>query len=154
MKSIIKIVILSFLLPTIFLFSQEKDVGVGVILGEPFGLSAKYWTSESNAIDLGVGYSFIGAGSGFSFHVDYLYHINDLIKSESRLPVYYGFGIRFRFPQDDPNVFAARGVVGVLWYPENLPVDVFLEFAPSFRLLPNTAIDFGFGVGGRYYITF
>ena len=152
MKSIFKIFSFSFLLAYSVALPQEKDLGVGVILGDPSGFSAKYWTSEKNAIDLGVGYSFIGVGSGLSIHFDYLYHINDLIKSENRVPVYYGFGVRFRFPQGEPNIFGARGVVGVLWYPENYPVDLFVEFAPSFRLLPNSAIDFGFGIGGRYYI--
>jgi len=150
MKSIIKIAFLLFLLPSIFLFSQEKDLGVGVILGEPSGFSAKYWTSENNAIDLGVGYSFVS--SGLSINFDYLYHLNNLITSDNPFPVYYGFGVSFRFSQDESNVFGVRGVVGVLWYPENLPIDLFAEFAPSFRLLPNTAIDFAFGIGGRYYI--
>ena len=96
----------------------------------------------------------MGPGSGVSIHVDYLYHLNDLIKSETRFPIYYGFGLRFRFPSDEPNGFGARGVVGILYYPENLPVDFFAELAPSFRLLPNAAIDLSFGVGARYYIKF
>lgn len=134
--------------------AQERGLGVGVMLGDPSGLTAKYWTSDSNALDLGIGYSFVGIGSGLSIHLDYLYHTSDLFQSGSTFPIYYGFGIRFRFPQDEETVFGVRGVVGILWYPENLPVDLFLETAPSFRLLPDAAIDFSFGVGGRYYFTF
>lgn len=149
---VLLLIFLSFACNTIF--SQEKDLGIGVILGDPSGLSAKYWTSDENAIDLGIGYSFMGPGSGVSIHLDYLYHLDDLINSEPRFPIYYGFGLRFRFPSHEPNGFGARGVIGILYYPENLPIDLFAELAPSFRLLPNTAIDLSFGVGARYYIEF
>lgn len=154
MKKIITSIPIFFFLMSSFLLSQDKDLGVGVILGEPSGLSVKYWTSESNAIDFAVGYSFMGLGNGLAIHADYLYHVNDLIKSEYNLPVYYGFGVGLSFPDNENTVFGARGVFGVLWYPENLPVDLFVEIAPSFRLLPSTALDFGFGIGGRYYIEF
>ena len=154
MKKIIISIPLFFFLLSSILLSQDKGLGIGAILGEPSGLSVKYWTSESNAIDLAVGYSFMSLGSGLGVHIDYLYHVNDLFESEYKLPVYYGFGIRFSFPDNEDTVFGARGVVGVLWYPENLPVDLFAEIAPSFRLLPSAALDFGFGLGGRYYIKF
>lgn len=154
MKKYIVIIPFVFLFVCSSVFSQEKGLGVGIVLGDPSGFSAKYWTSENNALDLGVGYSFMGVGSGVSIHIDYLYHLNDIIKSENRLPVYYGFGLRFRFPSNEPNGFGVRGVAGVLWYPENLPLDLFAELAPSFRLLPNAALDLSFGIGARYYINF
>ena len=154
MKKHLTSALLFFFLLSSILLSQDKDLGVGAILGEPSGLSIKYWTSESNAIDFAVGYSFMSLGSGLGLHIDYLYHVNDLIESEYKLPVYYGFGIRFSFPDNENTVFGARGVLGVLWYPENLPVDLFAELTPSFRLMPSAALDFGFGIGCRYYIKF
>ncbi len=154
MKNIIISILLFFFLLSPILLSQDKDLGVGIILGEPSGLSVKYWTSESNALDFAVGYSFMGLGTGLAIHVDYLYHVNNLIESEYIFPVYYGFGVGLGFPDNENTVFGARGVFGILWYPENLPIDLFVEIAPSFRLLPSTALDFGFGFGGRYYIKF
>ena len=152
-KIITSIPLFCFLLSSVLL-SQDKGLGVGAILGEPSGLSVKYWTSESNALDFAIGYSFMSLGTGLGIQIDYLYHLNDFIESKHRLPVYYGFGVRFSFPDGEDTVFGARGVFGVLWYPENQPIDLFAEIAPSFRLLPSTALDFGFGVGGRYYFNF
>lgn len=154
MKIVITSILLFLLFQSSTILSQDKDLGAGLILGDPSGLSVKYWTSESNAIDLAIGYSFIGRGAGLGIHLDYLYHVDNLIKSEETLIVYYGYGLRFRFPDNNPNVFGVRGVGGVLWYPKNLPIDVFAEIAPSFRLLPDAALDFSFGIGSRYYFKF
>lgn len=32
-------------------YSQDSGVGIGVVLGEPTGLSGKIWTGEKTAID-------------------------------------------------------------------------------------------------------
>ena len=42
---------------------------LGVILGEPTGLSAKYWMSQETALDFGAAWSFKGDGQ-FHLHVD------------------------------------------------------------------------------------
>jgi len=154
MKIVISSILLFILFQSSIILSQNKDLGVGVILGDPTGLSAKYWTNASNAIDLAVGYSFIGPSEGVGIHIDYLYHVDNLIKSKEPLVVYYGYGLRIRILDDHPNIFGVRGVGGILWYPKNLPLDVFAEIVPSFRLLPNADLDLSFGIGSRYYFTF
>ncbi len=53
--------------------AQDRGFGLGVILGEPTGLSGKYWTSSTNAIDGGLAWSFRHAGF-FHVHADYLWH--------------------------------------------------------------------------------
>ena len=35
--------------------AQRTGVGAGVILGAPTGISAKFWTSSDNAIDVPIG---------------------------------------------------------------------------------------------------
>lgn len=35
--------------------AQERRFGLGVIIGEPTGVSAKLWTSPVNAFDFGLG---------------------------------------------------------------------------------------------------
>ncbi len=40
-----------------------RNFGVGIILGEPTALSAKYWTSSTTAFDFGIGW---GAGRGWN----------------------------------------------------------------------------------------
>ncbi len=40
--------------------AQDRDFGIGVIIGEPTGISAKLWTSPVNALDFGLGWSVRG----------------------------------------------------------------------------------------------
>lgn len=143
--------ITSIVLLTSTIYSQEKGFGIGVLIGEPTGISGKYWLSANDAIDFGVAYSFISSNSEFSFHTDYLYHLKDLIKSDHNILPYYGFGLRLRLREHDSGKFGVRGVAGILWLFDSIPVDLFFEFAPSFRLLPNTGLDLDIGLGGRYY---
>lgn len=72
----------------------QDDFGVGVIIGEPTGLSLKYWLDEDYAIDGAAAWSY-SENNSFQLHGDYLVHNYDLL-GEDELPVYYGI-ISFRF---------------------------------------------------------
>ena len=37
-----------------------KDLGFGIMLGDPLGGTLKYWTSGSNALNFSVGSSYFG----------------------------------------------------------------------------------------------
>ncbi|MCF6270492.1 MAG: hypothetical protein L3J41_12325 [Melioribacteraceae bacterium] len=137
-----------------FVLGQKSGLGIGLMLGEPSGLAGKYWLNENNAVNFGIGAGLLGSNSGLSFHADYLYHINNLIKWEYKTTFYYGFGLRMRLPSNSSTAIGVRGVAGVLMLVKNLPIDVFLEFAPSFRLLPTTGLDLDIAIGGRYYFNF
>jgi hypothetical protein len=132
-------------------YSQERKFGLGVILGEPTGFSGKYWVSDEHALDFGLAYSFAHSDNAFSLHGDYLFHLYDKIKSRYRFPVYYGFGARIHFGNKGGNTLGARGVIGILWIPDSLPIDAFIEIAPVFNLFPETSLHLDLAIGGRYY---
>lgn len=138
-------------LANIILIAQESGYGVGLMLGEPSGVSSKVWLDKTNALDFGIGAGFLGDGAGFSIHSDYIYHIKDLFNLKYKLPFYYGFGVRMRFPTNDKFNFGVRGVVGLMMYIKQMPIDIFIEAAPSFRLLPTTGLDVDLAIGSRYY---
>ena len=138
----------ALLLMTISLYAQTTGRGAGVMLGEPTGFNGKLWLNETNAVDLGVGWSFID--EGFSLHADYLYHIDNSLHPNFRFPIYYGFGARIRSEEGDFGL-GFRGVGGLLYYLDNYPADIFLEFAPVFKLLPETALELDISIGARYY---
>ncbi len=74
------------------------DVGLGVILGEPTGVSLKAWTGDRTAIDVAAAWSFTENAS-FQLHGDYLVHGSKWIKDESEsvdVPYYFGIGARIR----------------------------------------------------------
>lgn len=133
------------------IYAQDRGFGAGIIMGEPTGLSAKYWFSENNAFDFGLGYSLVKDDSEFSFHFDYLYHLDEIFQTSVLLPVYYGFGFRYRAEEHSESSFGVRGVVGIAWWSNELPIDIFAEVAPVFKLLPETKLAVDAGIGIRYF---
>ena len=127
---------------------QERKFGLGLIFGEPTGVSAKYWLSSTTALDFALGGGLFREG-GVHFHMDYLWHSFDAIKSTERFPVYYGVGGSIN--AEGENSLAARGVIGVAWLSHDTPVDVFLEFAPTLRFSPSTDFVVEGGAGVRYF---
>ena len=134
------------------LIAQERGIGVGLILGEPTGISAKYWVNNNNAFDFALAYSFVGNDNSFALHANYLYHLFNVIQSEYTLPIYYGFGGRFRAQEDSQVGLGIRGVSGILFFSDRLPLDFFFEIAPVFELIPSTELDIDIGLGARYFL--
>ncbi len=146
---------ITFILFTLILFSniysQQNGFGIGVMLGEPTGISGKYWLDKETAVSGGLAYSLFSSNRGFSLHADLIYHLTDILKTEEEIPFYYGFGFRLRAKERTEGSFGVRGVAGFVWQRRDYPVDIFIEAVPVFKLLPETNIDFDFALGGRYY---
>jgi hypothetical protein len=143
-------------------FAQERKFGLGVIVGEPTGLSAKLWTSPTTAFDFGLGWSVGGdrlgtyngsydGGSRAHFHMDYLWHSFDAISSTERFPLYYGIGGRINTGAGYNSSAAVRGVLGIAWMPHESPMDIFLEVVPSLQLTSTTGFAIDAGLGARYF---
>lgn len=125
------------------------DMEVGILLGEPTGLSAKLWTTGSTAFDLGVAWSF-GDGGNFHIHADYLFHNFDFFDVDTgSLPIYVGIGGRVRLEEDDSRV-GLRVALGLEYIMENNPFSFFFEVAPIVDFLPETEADVNGGIGVRY----
>jgi hypothetical protein len=141
--------------------AQDHGFGLGIILGEPTGLSAKLWTSDINAFDFGLGWSVGGdrisndggynGGSRVHFHMDYLWHSFNAISSTERFPLYYGIGGRINSGAGYDASFGIRGVFGIAWFPHSTPIDVFAELVPVFQLTPTAGLGIDAGVGIRYF---
>ena len=52
--------------------SDKGTLGVGIILGEPTGITAKLYLKDDVAIQAAVGSAFIGGG--LHLHADYVFH--------------------------------------------------------------------------------
>jgi hypothetical protein len=140
----------------------DRDFGLGFMVGEPTGISAKLWTSSVNAFDFGLGWSIGGdrigsykgyydGGSRVHFHMDYLWHSFEAIHSSERFPLYYGIGGRINSGAGYDASAAVRGVFGIAWLPHNTPIDVFLELVPSLQLTSSTGFGMDAAVGARYF---
>ena len=129
--------------------AQDQDFGLGFMLGEPTGISFKKWTGSQTAVDGAVAWSFANKDS-LHLHVDYLVHNFSLIVEERvKIPIYFGLGIRLKAEKDTK--FGFRIPVGISYIFEKTPLDIFVELAPLFDLVPGTKFSISGGVGIRYY---
>jgi hypothetical protein len=139
----------------------EKGVfGLGIILGEPTGISAKLYLSDNTAVDAAVGGAFVGGG--LHVHADFLLHPWVLENRDTFvLPAYVGVGVRLldhdRGVEGDFHI-GARGVVGMLFDFKEIPIDAFVEVAAvlDVRLSDDDThgglgLAINAGIGARYY---
>jgi len=139
----------------------DDGFGLGVILGEPTGISVKKWISHDNAIDAAAAWSF-SENDSFQIHADYLIHNFDVLKSavpEGRLPVYFGIGGRIKLQNNDnlnrrndhDALLGVRIPFGISYLFAKAPVDVFAEIVPVLDLIPGTDFDINGAIGARFY---
>lgn len=131
-------------------YAQQKGLGLGIILGEPTGINAKFWTATETAIDMSLGYSFTSSNSIIDFYGDYVFHNPTMLKAKENFVVYYGPGVGLRINEGNSRL-GIRGVIGIIWLPADTPFDVFVEAAPILDIIPETKIDFSSGIGGRFF---
>jgi hypothetical protein len=129
--------------------AQNKHFGVGIIVGEPTGVSFKYWTSSTTALDAALAWSFIDGGA-FHIHADYIFHNFNLIRiSEGKLPFYYGIGGRIKTANKVQ--IGVRVPLGLAYMFNTAPVDIFLEVVPILDLAPKTDFRINAAIGARYF---
>ncbi len=122
---------------------------LGAVLGEPTGISCKYWFSGSTAFDGAVSWSLKDSDDDMYIHGDFLWHDYSVINDESGLvPVYYGIGGRLILA-DDPKL-GARIPVGISWILAGAPLDLFIELAGVLDVIPDTDFDVNGGIGIRF----
>ena len=141
--------------------ADKGTIGIGLILGEPTGISVKIYLRDDQAIQACAGSAFINGG--IQVHADYVFHPWILTQKDSYvLPVYIGPGLRAIDYRGGGNsntfAFGMRGVVGLLFDFKDIPLDAFVEVAGvlEYRFANETG-DKGVhpalnvGAGARYY---
>ncbi|HMP89002.1 MAG TPA: DUF3996 domain-containing protein [Kiritimatiellia bacterium] len=143
-------------------YGQTKDgLGVGLMVGEPTGISLKKWIDADRAFDAGIAWSFSDNAS-LHFHGDYLIHRNDdfpppELKGKSRY--YYGLGFRIKLKEDnrgrgkndDDAMIGIRIPLGITYLFSEAPIDIFAEIVPILDVAPDTDVRLNAAIGVRYY---
>jgi hypothetical protein len=125
-------------------FEANKTFGLGLELGEPFGLTGKYFLNADRALDFGVGeiYDYYYY-RGYHVYGDYLWHPVSLASTDAfELPFYVGLGGRFWGWEDrrvqqryvTGSALGFRVPVGVAFDFNSIPLDVFVEVVPTLDL--------------------
>lgn len=137
--------------------SEKGTLGLGLIFGEPTGISIKVYLADDRAIQGAFGASFYA--DAWQLHGEYLLHPWILQDRDTFvLPLYLGPGLRFmRYNggRGGEATFAAglRAVVGLLFDFKHVPLDVFVEVGGVLEYDFTNGFGPGFNVGAgvRYY---
>ncbi|MDZ4084630.1 MAG: hypothetical protein U1E10_16935 [Bdellovibrionales bacterium] len=163
--SLLRSTVLIFI--SVFMFSGENakaeaggPFGLGIVIGDPTGLSANYMLSAERSVDAAVAWSF-GRYPGFEIHADYLWHRPNLFRIEQvSFDWHYGIGGRListderdasNRPVNDRTYFGPRIPIGISTDFNKSTFELFSELALVMNLIPATNFDFDFGVGVRVY---
>jgi hypothetical protein len=142
---------------------QGKDFGFGIIIGEPLGLTGKYWLNNENALVFDVGASYFGAPR---IIVDYLWHMN--VFNSSVVTLYagpggsigfgneasgflYKKGRNYWYYRDDAFGASVRVIVGLNIIPKRTPLEIFVELGPNIGIVPGFGAALDGAVGIRFY---
>ncbi|MCG6909781.1 MAG: hypothetical protein LJE94_06605 [Deltaproteobacteria bacterium] len=130
---------------------ERKKIGVGVIIGQPTGITAKYMLDDDSGIDAGAGWE-TSHDNYFHIYGDYLFHLYDVIEvPKGKLPIYFGGGVRWVHRENKDDKLGIRIPGGVEYIFEDLPLAAFLELVPVLNLSPDTDLDVEAGTGIRFF---
>lgn len=139
---------------------KAPSFGLGFVLGEPTGLTAKVFFHRNHALDVILAYDI--TDEAFATAIDYHFVFDPwpFRLSFADLPIYVGIGGKLavfgddrpkRSIDDDKVAFGLRIPVGISMFFRRVPIEIFLEIAPGIRLFPATRADVDGGIGVRFY---
>jgi hypothetical protein len=132
--------------------ANAEPVELGGQVGEPTGLSAKFWTSQNTAVTTAAAWSFQGADA-VQLHADVTMHDFDLFDVDrGELPLYYGLGGRILIEDRDDDRLGFRVPVGLAYLFESAPITLFGEAVPVMDVTPATDFTMNGAVGVRFVL--
>jgi len=112
-----------------------------------YALSAKKGFGPRQAVEGAVG----GYFREFYAHVDYKWYPGWSLFHHKNLPLYIGPGLS-TFVGHDGTWVGLRGTIGTSrLFPRKKPLELFVEFTPSFFVTPERIWEAALGFGGRIY---
>ena len=146
MKTRLLMIILLFSASTVWA-RKPGELGLGLVVGDPTGLTVKYWMNSINAFDVSLGFE-----GDFSLHGDYLWHGWKAFPqpSSGRLAALVGVGAGVRDSGDDTHL-GIRVPIGANYLLEPHPIELFVELVPVMELTPDFKGNVDGGIGVRFY---
>lgn len=134
--------------------ASDGNTGIGVILGTPYGVTARHWFDKDKSVDASLGWS-MNSPSKFHVYSDYLWSKEAAIKiGEADFDGFFGAGLSVRTKSgnaDGEVVFGPRVPVGMSYEFANPDIEVFVQAAMNLGLIPSADIYFDAGIGARFY---
>ncbi len=129
--------------------------GLGVSVGAPTGLTGKAWLGDKGAVQFTVGGD-LGRIGDLAVTADYVYHVRPFVTDAEvySLPLYFGAGLNLgsnTYELDGSLMVGPRVVTGVSLVLTELPIDFFVEVAPTLYLVESVSWSVDGALGVRYY---
>jgi len=133
---------------------KAETFGIGAVIGDPTGISAKMWLDKTTAIDGAFAWS-MGGPNAIHVQGDYLVHqLSFFHLGKLPMNLYYGAGARITSYSGKNKTglgLGARAPLGMAYEFKKPSVELFAEVALVLELTPSTDALFNIGIGGRYY---
>jgi hypothetical protein len=139
---------LFFSFSTGFAETGRSSGGLGIILGNPTGISIKFLDNGATHFNAALSWSF-DKDSYFHIHGDYIFSKYNLAHSGRRtnLQTFIGFGVQVETRHDN---LALRLPLGIAYNFTDIPIDTFIELVPALELIPATDFHLGIALAIRY----
>jgi hypothetical protein len=135
------------------------SIGVGAAIGAPSGFAGKLYIGEAFGVQVSLGGD-LGRIGDVGFTGDFVVHtqtLNDPSDGYS-LPIYMGGGLSASTniaEQSGDTYLGPRAVLGIMIIVDGIPVDLYMEVAPTLYVIGTQANPISWGVDGqlgfRYY---
>ena len=157
MRKLIAMTITVFILSSGIAFSDNVggrgNFGLGLAVGDPSGLSAKYMFSGKTGFSTTVGWKTSG-DTEINASFDLLFHKYNSVKIRGTVsPVYGGTGLRLKNRGNEEGVdeLAIRIPIGIELFFRELSVGAFAELVPTLKVKPDTKTTLQLAFGIRYF---
>jgi hypothetical protein len=147
-----KLIFITLLLSSAQVYA-DNEFALGLILGNPTGLSGRVGIEESRSIDLAIAST--SGSRNWHIHGTYLFENIKTFRTElAPLNAFYGVGARMTSfendRQQDKTSLGVRLAVGVKMDLPTPQSEIFGEIAPVIDLTPDVDVDFDVGIGFRF----
>lgn len=142
MRNKTKTIIATLFLLTSVTITVSASTGIGIIIGEPTGLSLKF----NNFPVLGIAWSM---DDYLHIHCDYWVKISRLDRS---IYSFWGFGAKLiiHSQKNEKLGMGIRIPLGLRFFISR-KVEIFTELVPGMKVIPETKFDIDAGIGIRFY---
>lgn len=125
-------------------------LGVGVVLGQPSGITARYRLKSNRSVDANIAWSmnspgYVAISSDYLFEVKNFAHID-----QATFDLHYGLGAAIVTASGFTGI-GARAPVGVSYFFKDPAVQIYLEISGLLTLVPDSDFWIHGALGARYY---
>ncbi|MDF3130244.1 hypothetical protein P0Y35_13635 [Kiritimatiellaeota bacterium B1221] len=133
--------------------APEKHFGIGILAGEPSGISAKINLTDTASIQGAAAWTFEDSEEErLQYQLDWIMHMDATADgiSMNEYRGYIGMGFLYKTEEDKAqDVYGVRVPFGVVMSYDEFPFELFFELVPVMNVSPNTDFDFNAGIGIR-----